>query len=528
MSAGITALVIAAVILFNVVFSMLASKYLWYIDMTREGLYTVSDECYTLLDSTFEKVNADRKANGEEPVKVTIKFCDMYDNLMSGVYTKYVLTTALELAERYPDSIEVEYINIYENPSAVNPYKVSVGTRIYNTSVIVVSGGEYRLYDISSFFLTTSGENAPWAYFGEKRLASAILAVTQAEQPVAGILMGHGERYTDPSLVSLIELAGFQIEVVSDLVNWEIPENCRLLVTYNPTADFRSTDDGISDSSEIAILDEFLADNNHSLMVFMSPDSPILPNLEDYLALWGVQFGRTEEGESMVISEEPSKALTDNGTTFIGQYETLGTGASITSDMRNQAYPQKVVFRNAMPLEIADAYEKAFYVDEESGVKASYGYKNLGSTGREIWNIFSSGTAAKTYAAGKEVGTAGVNDPYALMTLSIQRRLTQEDDYGASFADGSSYVLACGSTDFAIEALLDSNAYGNSEVLLKALVSMGKEAVPTSLTFIPFADLTIDTLTTERANRYTAVLSILPVVICLGVGVWVLVRRKYS
>ena len=39
---GGTALVIAAVILFNVVFSMLASKYLWYIDMTREGLYTVS------------------------------------------------------------------------------------------------------------------------------------------------------------------------------------------------------------------------------------------------------------------------------------------------------------------------------------------------------------------------------------------------------------------------------------------------------------------------------------------------------
>ena len=69
MSVLITALVIAAVILVNVIFSMLASKYLWYIDMTREGLYTVSDECYTLLDNTFEKVNADREANGERSGK---------------------------------------------------------------------------------------------------------------------------------------------------------------------------------------------------------------------------------------------------------------------------------------------------------------------------------------------------------------------------------------------------------------------------------------------------------------------------
>ncbi len=529
MSVGITALVIAAVILFNVVFSMLASKYNWYIDMTREGLYTVSDACYSLLDDTFEKVNTDRAANGEDPVKVSIKFCDMHDNLMGGVYTKYILTTALELQERYPDTIEVEYIDIYENPSAVNPYRVSVGTAIYNTSVIVVSGGEYRLYNADSFFLTNSEASTPWAYFGEKRFASAILATTQAEQPVAGILTGHGETYNgDAALVSLIEMAGYEIAIVDDLVNWEMPDNCRLLVSYNPTKDFRSTDDGISDVSEIAIMDEFLAGENHSLMVFVSPDSPPLPNLEDYLALWGIAFGRTDENQGIVVTEEPANALTDNGTTFIGQYETVGSGSSLTSDMRKQTFPQKVVFRNTMPIEIAKAYNVNYWLDEDTGAKVQYGYKSLGATGREIWSVFSSGAAARGFAAGKEVSAASPTDPYQLMTLSIQRRLTQEDDYGASYADGSSYVLACGSTDFATEPFLSSNVYGNSEVLLKAFVTMGKDSVPVSLTFIPFADLTIDTLTTERANRITILLSVIPALICFGVGVYVLVRRKYS
>ena len=59
MSVLITALVIAAVVLFNVIFSALASKYLWYIDLTREGIYTLSDNCIDLIEDTFRKVDAE-------------------------------------------------------------------------------------------------------------------------------------------------------------------------------------------------------------------------------------------------------------------------------------------------------------------------------------------------------------------------------------------------------------------------------------------------------------------------------------
>ncbi len=528
MSVMVTALIVAAIILANVIVSALAAKYLWYIDMTKESIFTVSDACFDLLDGTFEDLEARESENGEDKAFVTIKFCDMQDNLMKVGYAKYVLTTALELAAEYPDRIGVEFINIYENPSAVSPYKTSVSSVIINTDVIIAgSGGEYRLYDLEDFFMVSSGATSPFAYCGDKRFSSAILAVTQVSKPVVGMLMGHGETYKDTALGRLFEEAGYRIEVISDLVNEGIPEDCRMLVCYQPTSDFRSLDDGISDISEIQIIDDFLAGENRSLMVFMSPDCPTLPNIEKYLAQWGIEFERTDMGESLVVSESASSALTSGGYTFLAQYEKYGMGSSLTSELRSMPVPQKTVFKNAMPLAIADSYDRKTVVDENSGESYTYGYKSLGASSRQVYRVFSSSADATAMAGGREVEKADSQNTFPLMLLSVAPKSRQEDNNGWFSADQSSYVLACGSADFATEAILQSDVYGNSEVLRQAFYQMGKDAVPSYVPYVPFADLTIDTLTAERANRITLWLTILPPVVFFGAGVWVLVRRKY-
>ena len=520
MSVIITTLVIVAIILAKVIVSALSAKYLWYIDMTKESIFTVSDACFDLLDETFDDLSAREGTDGGEKAFVTVKFCDMQDNLMKGGYSKYVVTTALELAAEYPERIGVEFINIYENPSAVSPYKTSVNSAIINTDVIIAgNGGEYRLYDLEDFFMISSGATSPFAYCGDKRFSSAILAVTQVSKPVVGMLMGHGETYKDAALGRLLEESGYRIEVISDLVNEGIPEDCRMLVSYQPTSDFRSLDDGISDVSEIQIIDDFLALDNRSLMVFMSPDCPTLPNIEKYLAQWGIAFDRTTEGESLVVSESASNALTSGGYTFLAQYEKYGMGSSLTSELRKMPVPQKTVFKNAMPLKFADAYDVETVIDSTSNEPYTYAYKSLGASSRQVFRVFSSSADATAMADSQNT--------FALMMLSIAPKSQQEDNNGWFSADQSSYVLACGSADFATEAILQSDVYGNSEVLRQAFYQMGKDAVPSYVPYVPFADLTIDTLTAERANRITMWLSILPPVIFFGAGVWVLVRRKY-
>ena len=65
LSIGLTAVIVAAVVLMNVLFYALASNNRWYIDMTSEALFTLSDECRSLIyNSIYDQndVNAERKA----------------------------------------------------------------------------------------------------------------------------------------------------------------------------------------------------------------------------------------------------------------------------------------------------------------------------------------------------------------------------------------------------------------------------------------------------------------------------------
>ena len=39
---ALTALIIAAIVLFNVIFTALAQKYMWYIDMTQNAIYSLT------------------------------------------------------------------------------------------------------------------------------------------------------------------------------------------------------------------------------------------------------------------------------------------------------------------------------------------------------------------------------------------------------------------------------------------------------------------------------------------------------
>lgn len=540
MSVVITALVIAAVILFNVIFSALASTFMWQIDMTKEKIFTLSENCITLLDETFDRVTEERKEQGiSAPLKVTFKFCNLEDNVMNVPAQRYILMTAKELAARYPEYINIEYINIWDNPTAVDPYKTSVHSTISSADVIIVSGTEHRIYTATDFFLTNTGASSPWAYLGEKRFASAILAVTQTESPVAAILMGHGEKFTDASLVDLLDTAGYQVEIVDDLVNNDLPENCRLVVCYNPTEDFMAADN-VSDISEIQKLDDFLAGENHSLMVFMSPSSPVLPNLENYLALWGISFGRSLDTTANVLRpctvKDVRNSLTGDGLTIVGQYETNGFGANFTKDMRSVKNPRRVVFKNAMPILISEEFGNT-YDKTENGEYYSMGYKSLGNGyNRRVNHIFTAGSFSTLIADGTQVEKANANNPYGLMTVSMQYRATQEESFidyysgneDAAFATQSSYVLACGSVEAATSAILSSATYGNNEVLLYAMNEMGKEPIPVSLPFAVFSQTEIESLTVKRANAYTVSLAIIPAALIFGVGIFVIVRRKHA
>lgn len=546
MSALLTALIIAVVIIVNVIFSALSQKFLWYADLTPELLYSLSDEALDIIENgddefntlspieTVDKIREEKLAEDPEfdpsSLMINIIFCDDPDTIDENSAQKYVHYTALELEEKFPDYINVEYYNIIRNPSSVSKFKTNSLSKIYTTSVIIEFGTEYRIREIRSFFtFSDSTDEEPWAYNGEKAFTSSILAVTRAEAPIACLTVNHGESLSDIEFANTLVDAGYLVQEL-DLEHQEIPEKCRLLVVFDPVNDFKVID-GVSEIDEISKLDEFL-DGTNSMMVFMSPDTPRLENFEEYLEEWGIAFNRYTDSGGQEIShlvKDSSQALSTDGYTFKAEYVTTGLGGTLTEDMRSRPVPQSVIFANAMSISYSDVYSPTHYTPDDTSSDSSeeYDYATYytNGTSRAIYDVFTTSAKAEAFAgSSKPVEVASDVNRLKLLTVSVENRTTQEDNY--STISEASYVVACGSTEFASSTLLQSNSYGNTDFLLTALRAIGREPVPVGLTFKPFADSTIDTVTTAEATQYTVVLAVTPAIIATAAGIVILVRRK--
>ena len=554
-SAVLTVLVIVAVIIVNVIFSALSQRFLWYSDLTPELLFSLSDEMKSLIsegDETYEAplamIDKDREKNKaenpdfkDEDLMIKIIFCDDPDTLEGELIQKYVYNTALELQDEYPDYIKVENYNIIHNPSSVEKYKTNSMSTISTSSVIIDYGGEFQIKELRRFYIfdsTTSTQ--PWAYNGEKAYASSIMALTRAETPVACVTVNHGESISEDFL-NTMEDAGYDTKEL-DLASDEIPENCRLLVVHNPLNDFSTADNGISDIDEIEKLKTFLEENG-SLMVFLSPSLEVqdgqkyaLPELEDFLAEWGIKFDRysdpSESGKnySYKIKESSINSYTIDGYTFRAQYVTSGPAADITKEMRERYVAPIIVFPNAMSISYADGYEPTHYDPEddenaaENATEYDYGAYGKNGTYRNIYDLFTTSNEATAWANGRQVATATAS-PFKLMTITREQRYIDAPD--GSYVTDPTYVVACGCVEFGSTGAIQSTAYGNTDLLLSVFRTLSKEPVPVGLTYKAFSDDTIDIITTGEATRYTVILTVIPAVLSLGAGIFVIVRRKY-
>ena len=548
---ALTVSVIAAVLLFNVLFSFVADHYMWQVDETitkytklnkvsqkDKSFYTPTKEFLDVIEEyaipMVEKVNAERAAKGEEPITVNIKFCMDRDRVYEYDKLRMIQYTALALQKEFPDAVKVSYIDIEKNPSAVQKYKANSNSHIYPHQVIFEFGGEFRVCSYDYFFLK-SDENSTdhWAYNGEQDMASLILAITRAESPIAAFITNHGEAYAEcTSFRALIERAGYDV-INIDLSKDEIPADCRLLICYDPTMDFLGIGNDAYDpetdgESEIQKLDKFL-DKAYSFMIFLDKDTPHLPVLEEYLEEWGIAVDRSISDKNAVTVRDPDRKLDKDGYIPIASYVTTGSGASITKDMQSVAYPAQVVFPNATA--ITSTYtKKTVEADQTTGTeKYSYYQYYKNGVSRYMYDVLLSNVSAVAEAGGKQVSIATAQNPYKFMTLSVESRSVRETDQ--LFTQKPSYVVAFSSTEFASNAVLDSASYGNADILTTTLRYTGREIMPANLQFKAFKIYTVDNeivqMTQKESVATTIAMTLLPIAICSVAGVVVGIKRKY-
>ncbi len=496
-SVMLTAAFITVIIVSNVVFSAFSAKFRWYIDMTPESLFTLSDECVEVLKDVKDEVR--------------ILFCSDPDTLNDTDTSRLVYNTALQLQDKMKN-IKVDTVNVINNRSAVSKYMTTATTTIKTTDVIIESGTEFRHLTLESFY-TFNNSKEPWAYNAEARFASTIISVTRAESPVCAVLTNHGETTSDIQLLDLITSAGYEYRLL-DLSKDEIPENCRLMVSFNPTSDFLTAKDGASDISEIAKLEKFL-DGVNAFMLFVSPKTPVLPNLEEYLYEWGIEMGRYADDSNRLhsgIVKDPENSIDSAAYNIVAEYVTGegSLGAQVNKDLTNAGTAPKIIFPNAMPLRHTDNYDSTGY------------YSSNGIT-RQINDIFVSSEDAFVEANQNKVQSADQYNKIPLLTIT-----TQGKQLGGSTTTDYSYMMVSGSTDFAAAKQLISNVYGNGESLYSMMRIMQKEVIYLDMGRKPFATVDIESLTFSDATRYTAILAIVPAFVVFTVGAVINIRRKRS
>lgn len=306
-SVAVTALFIAAVVIFNVL------------------IFAVSNRVNIEYDFSNEKINSLSKENIDYIKKidkeVSVIVCSGKDN-----YTSYINATAqsqnvtsdstdyyeqtlklLDNYSKYNNKIKIEFID--PNLSEFIKVKEEYGNEISSYGDIIVSskasGNErHKVLSFSDVYGTT--EDSTYAAYGytfnqlssnniETALTGAISYVVNNTSKKVALITGHSTDDMSSNYQKLLKQNNYEIEVISDKVVKSIPENCTEIIVPVPAIDFSE--------DEINTISEFLDNDGklgRGLTVFADASAPYLSNLFSFLDDWGITV---EEGKMFETNE---------------------------------------------------------------------------------------------------------------------------------------------------------------------------------------------------------------------------------
>ncbi len=496
-STVITSLVICVVMVFNAMLFAATELFGWGFSYRSEIDYSLTGH----TDELFEKAIAEGK-------KVKISFCMAEDDLKVHITGGEVYTTIKNFAERYPDFIELDYINIitrrdkngnlvnlskYQTPQTDGEQEGSEETKtpIFKTSVIFECEENYRvLTDGTStgfaYFYNLDSNRNIIAYNGEEVVASMVSWVTADEHKKAYITKRHGEQ-ADSSFFNMLSSAGYIIGEV-DLRSSKVPDDADLLIISNPKSDFEAARPG-SDIDIYAEIDrlEAYAERGGSIFVSLDPYVKKLNVLEGFLEEYGIAFSSPENAgaaSTRNIVKDLRNGITMDGFTFVAGYADTPLADSISAKTAKYGNG-RVLLKLVSALELS----------------------------KNAKPLLVSSSSSELESNGKTVSTSG---DYVIAAYS--EALMQSGKTSRVFVMPSIYT--------AVSDTLTANNYSNKDFLYALLEDFyGAEGMPYGCKPIFYDSQILENLTMGTAGVYAAVAMLIPAAIAV-VGAVVLVKRK--
>jgi len=298
---NVTLTLVLAILLVGLV-NGLSARYYLRTDISRTGLYTLSEKSRSLMAALTNRVDV-------------IVFFQRGEELYHDV------DNLLREYQYHSPLLHVEYVDPDRNVARAEEltHRHAVGSP---NVVIVHAQGRTRILsasDIMQFDFSGVREGmapARTVFMGEQALSSAIHGVTQARMPKVYFLAGHGERRIDnfdpfvgySSIAKIMQRDNMDLEVLVLGETPRIPEDADALIIAGPNRRISQP--------ELDLIHAYLEQSGRVMMLV---DSMARTGLETVLARWNVLLGddvvidptRTLTGRELFVTEYGLHPITD-------------------------------------------------------------------------------------------------------------------------------------------------------------------------------------------------------------------------
>lgn len=258
---GYATLMATVVIAILVVVNLIVGKLDWKADLTKNKLYSISEQTNKILDGLQKDIN-------------------IYVFQAPGKEDKTV-STILNTYKGRSNKIKIEYRDPVRYPQFVKKYSAG-GEDVSEGSIVVESGSKFRLispWDLANYSYSQTGQPQPESLAIEQRVTSAILYVTSEKNPVIYALQGHGETAVPDEVKKQLEYGNYTIQDLNlQLKDAQIDSEGALMV-------MSATKDLLAEEAEK--IKAFLANGGRAIFL-MDLVPTEMPNFQSVLNSYGI------------------------------------------------------------------------------------------------------------------------------------------------------------------------------------------------------------------------------------------------
>jgi len=291
-SGGYSTIIVTAVIILAVLVNLFVEKLNIQVDMSTEGLYTISEETEKIVGAL------------KDDIKIYYVAAEGYeDSILSEILKNYDALSDRITVKTIDPALHPKFVSNYSEADEGNTNCVIVENTKTQTSKFI----DYNDMIKASLDYTTYSQQVTDIDM-EGQITSAIQFVTTEDVPKIYQVSGHGEMELCSALEVSIDKLNVELDTLSTLTNESIPEDCKMLLIVGPTTDYTE--------EEVNMIEEYLK-NGGSAAIFTNYTTESMTNFESLLAYYGISMvnGYVVEQAGNCMAGNPLYAVPETGST---------------------------------------------------------------------------------------------------------------------------------------------------------------------------------------------------------------------